>query len=421
MPPVSDCRVKAVSRFCPSPSRSREDRARIGRESPFGGVLSLRGPGQLDGFGRALATARGHGGAAIAAVAITTLVLLAARASSRPQSRSASSTCCRCCWSPRSGAPGSASQRPSPAPLRSTSSTSRRPASSRSTTRSTGSRLRSSSSSPLVSAELAQRARRRADEADQRRREADLAAEMARLLLRGDDLEGALKTVGQRLARALGLAWAEIELGVAEPADRRLAFPLRDGPRQLATLLVPDPTRRSRRCGGRQERVVPALEALIAAALERDELLGNRVEAAALRRTDVLKTALLRAVSHDLRSPLTAIRAAAEPLRDGTLDARRAQGDGDDRDRGVRAPLAPDRQPARPLPARGRRGGAAPGPMRDRRGDPRGGRGGPRRPTTPSGSRSPRTSPRLRLIPSRSSARSPTCSRTRTATRAAIP
>jgi two-component system, OmpR family, sensor histidine kinase KdpD len=69
-----------------------------------------------------------------------------------------------------------------------------------------------------------------------------------------------------------------------------------------------------------QERVVPALEALLAAAVEREELLSDRVEAVALRRTDVLKTALLRAVSHDLRSPLTAIRAAAEPLRDGSLD-----------------------------------------------------------------------------------------------------
>ena len=64
-----------------------------------------------------------------------------------------------------------------------------------------------------------------------------------------------------------------------------------------------------------QERVVPALEALLAAALERDELLGDRVETAALRRSDVVKTALLRAVSHDLRSPLTAILTAAEPLR----------------------------------------------------------------------------------------------------------
>ena len=74
-----------------------------------------------------------------------------------------------------------------------------------------------------------------------------------------------------------------------------------------------------------QERIVPALEALLAAAIERDELLGNRVETAALRRSDVVKTALLRAVSHDLRSPLTAILTAIDPLSEGSLpdDERR--------------------------------------------------------------------------------------------------
>ena len=72
---------------------------------------------------------------------------------------------------------------------------------------------------------------------------------------------------------------------------------------------------------------MPSLEALLAAAIERDELLGNRVEAAALRRSDVVKTALLRAVSHDLRSPLTAILTAVEPLgaqRPGRRGAARA-------------------------------------------------------------------------------------------------
>jgi two-component system, OmpR family, sensor histidine kinase KdpD len=38
------------------------------------------------------------------------------------------------------------------------------------------------------------------------------------------------------------------------------------------------------------------------------------VESRALRRSDVLKTALLRAVSHDLRTPITAILTAVEPL-----------------------------------------------------------------------------------------------------------
>ena len=68
-----------------------------------------------------------------------------------------------------------------------------------------------------------------------------------------------------------------------------------------------------------QERVVPALEALLSAALEREGLLGGVVETAALRRADTVKTALLRAVSHDLRSPLTAISAAGEAVGSPSL------------------------------------------------------------------------------------------------------
>ena len=47
--------------------------------------------------------------------------------------------------------------------------------------------------------------------------------------------------------------------------------------------------------------------------------LGDVVETTALRRSDSLKTALLRAVSHDLRSPLTAILTAKEALRSPSL------------------------------------------------------------------------------------------------------
>ena len=43
-------------------------------------------------------------------------------------------------------------------------------------------------------------------------------------------------------------------------------------------------------------------------------LAQQAVEAETLRQSDVAKTAILRAVSHDLRSPLTAIRAASENL-----------------------------------------------------------------------------------------------------------
>ena len=64
---------------------------------------------------------------------------------------------------------------------------------------------------------------------------------------------------------------------------------------------------------------MPALEALLSAALERERLLGDVVETAALRRADTVKTALLRAVSHDLRSPLTAISAAGEAVGSPSL------------------------------------------------------------------------------------------------------
>jgi two-component system sensor histidine kinase KdpD len=170
----------------------------------------------------------------------------------------------------------------------------------------------------LVASELAQRARQQAKSADERRREADLSAEMARLLLRAEDLNGALAMVAHRIATTLGLPSAAIEMRAVEGDPRRVAFPLREGSRQLGTLLVPVDLPEAT-LARLQERVVPSLEALLGAAIERDELLSNRVEAAALRRTDVLKTALLRAVSHDLRSPLTAILNAAGPLQSGGI------------------------------------------------------------------------------------------------------
>jgi two-component system sensor histidine kinase KdpD len=160
--------------------------------------------------------------------------------------------------------------------------------------------------------------RARSREAAERRREADLAAELARLLLGGRRLSEDLPTAAARLSQVLDLSSAAIELDAVDGDERRVAFPLREGPRRLGTLLVPADTSEAtlRRL---QERVVPSLESLLNAGLERDALLGDVVETAALRRTDVIKTALLRAVSHDLRSPLTAISAAADALSSVSL------------------------------------------------------------------------------------------------------
>jgi two-component system, OmpR family, sensor histidine kinase KdpD len=165
----------------------------------------------------------------------------------------------------------------------------------------------------VLAAAVAEISRARARDAEQRRVEADLAAEMARLLLRGGSLAEDLPTAGARLAQALGLNSAAIEMYAVEGDERTIAFPLREGTRRLGTLVVgaDTPEASLRRL---QERVVPSLESLLSAALEREGLLGGVVETAALRRADTVKTALLRAVSHDLRSPLTAIAAAGDAV-----------------------------------------------------------------------------------------------------------
>jgi two-component system sensor histidine kinase KdpD len=64
----------------------------------------------------------------------------------------------------------------------------------------------------------------------------------------------------------------------------------------------------------RRVEAARALEEAAALAAERDRLRDESVEAEAVRRSDELKTSLLRAVSHDLRTPLTAIIAAGAAL-----------------------------------------------------------------------------------------------------------
>jgi K+-sensing histidine kinase KdpD len=55
---------------------------------------------------------------------------------------------------------------------------------------------------------------------------------------------------------------------------------------------------------------------LLALAIEREHLLREAAHLEAVRESDALKTALLRAVSHDLRTPLTAMRLEIESLDD---------------------------------------------------------------------------------------------------------
>ncbi|HLY93692.1 MAG TPA: DUF4118 domain-containing protein [Gaiellaceae bacterium] len=164
----------------------------------------------------------------------------------------------------------------------------------------------------VVSA-LAARVRRRAETAERRERETAVLAEAAADLLRGIDLETELERLTELVSDVLG-AQVRIELGEHVGENTRLLVSRR---RPVATLFlapgaeIPAPV---------AQRFLPAVAALLAVAVDRAGLQAEALEAETLRQSDSLKTALLRAVSHDLRSPLTAIVASAGALANRELD-----------------------------------------------------------------------------------------------------
>jgi two-component system sensor histidine kinase KdpD len=165
---------------------------------------------------------------------------------------------------------------------------------------------------------LAGAARSRADEAEARRREADLTADMARLLLGGSVLDDSLRAAGRAIGAAFGIGSVGIDLAWADSDERRRALPLLVDGSRVGTVMVPRDTDEAT-LDTLQDRVLPALETLVGAARKREELEAQVIETKALRRSNVVKTAVLRSVSHDLRSPLTAITTAAAGLSSETL------------------------------------------------------------------------------------------------------
>jgi two-component system, OmpR family, sensor histidine kinase KdpD len=163
----------------------------------------------------------------------------------------------------------------------------------------------------VVVSELATRSRRRA-------RESALLGQIATSLLEHGGVTAELERIAAEAARALQVEQARIELGsgATEAAD---AHPLVVGDRRVGTIYL-----EGRRQGSEaaRRRLLPALASLLGVAIDRERLAAEALEAEALRRSDAIKTAVLRSVSHDLRSPLMAILTSAGALarRDFDLD-----------------------------------------------------------------------------------------------------
>jgi two-component system, OmpR family, sensor histidine kinase KdpD len=165
-----------------------------------------------------------------------------------------------------------------------------------------------------VARQRAREAERRALLATAREREATILAEASSSVLAGRDLETELANLGKSLETS---TQAAVRLGFTS------------APAQLeGELAVPLPASRPGWLYGRPdagwdrqslERLGAALARLIDVGRERDRVAARSAEAEAARRADLAKTALLHAISHDLRSPLTAITTAASGLRQDPL------------------------------------------------------------------------------------------------------
>jgi two-component system sensor histidine kinase KdpD len=174
--------------------------------------------------------------------------------------------------------------------------------------------------SALVVGRLAAAGRRQATEAEHRatlamarEREAMILADAASSLLAGRDLEAELASIAAGDPSSDGSARVGLT-SAPEQREGELAVPL---PASRPGWLYGRPDAGWDRAS--LERLAESLATLIDLERERERVASQAAEAEASRRADIAKTALLHAISHDLRSPLTAITTAASALRSTSL------------------------------------------------------------------------------------------------------
>jgi two-component system sensor histidine kinase KdpD len=162
----------------------------------------------------------------------------------------------------------------------------------------------------IVVSELASRARRRASEAE-------LLAEVAASMLERGEVSGQLDAIAADAARALGVERVRIEIGTAgSPAGADdLEQEIVAGDHRVGRIIVV--AGRRRRFGS--ARLLSGLASLLAVAIEHERLTEEAYQAEALRRSDAVKTAIIQAASHDLRTPLATIETALGSLQDPGL------------------------------------------------------------------------------------------------------
>jgi len=181
---------------------------------------------------------------------------------------------------------------------------------------------------------LSEKEHEHAETAERRRREVERLYEFSQQLLLQDDLRGLARATPSVAAGVFGFQSVALYVREEDAAyfsdpgnallplvDLKLAagqnegvtvrdgfrvIPLSLGMRSLGALAVTE--------GGYSPQIYEAVAGLVAIALERAAAVERSSRLEASRESERLRTALLDSVTHDLRTPLTAIRAAATTL-----------------------------------------------------------------------------------------------------------
>lgn len=197
--------------------------------------------------------------------------------------------------------------------------------------------------SSILASNLSERARRQTEEAHRRRSEVERLYSFTQQLLVTENVPELLKTVPTYVSESFGATHAAVYLPMKDQSYRsdaeRQEIPLnelRDAAARGEVRI--DQQRRMTiaplRMGARvvgsfgasfaegtelpSRQTLEAIGTLIAIAVERARAVENLTRTEASRESERLRSALLDSVTHEFRSPLTAIKASVTTLRSGT-------------------------------------------------------------------------------------------------------
>lgn len=187
----------------------------------------------------------------------------------------------------------------------------------------------------LIASQLAERARREAQRANERRREAERLYKFSQQLLSSDNVVELLNAIPRYIVERFGVKAAAISLPnrpdvyrsssaihdlelhdlqlvcmrgepMTDPEKQVWFMPLRMGVRVVGSMGV---------SGAMLSReTLEAMSSLIAIAIERAGAIEKLGRAEAARESEQLRSALLDSVTHEFRTPLTGIKASATSL-----------------------------------------------------------------------------------------------------------